>query len=59
MQAAGRGKGRNTADNPAEKNFDIRDKDNKAAVVEFERRMEKFSSKEKEKRQLHGMNGPW
>ena len=50
MHAAGRGaKGRNTADNQAEKNFDIRDKGDKNAVSEFERRMEKFSSREKEK----------
>jgi subtilisin-like proprotein convertase family protein len=50
MHAAGRGaKGRNTADNQAEKNFDIRDKDDKNSVLEFERRMEKFSSREKEK----------
>ena len=53
MQAAGsagRGaQGRGAADNRAENNFDIRDKDNKDAVLEFERRMEKFSSKEKEK----------
>lgn len=52
MQAAGRGgrvaQGRGAADNPAE-NFDIRDQENKSAVLEFERRMEKFSSKEKEK----------
>ena len=53
MQAAGRAgrgtKGRGAADNRAEKNFDIREKDDKDAVLEFERRMEKFSSKEKEK----------
>src|SRR5262245_8940473 len=52
MQAAGpagRGaKGRGAAADPAE-NFDIRDQENKSAVLEFERRMEKFSSKEKEK----------
>jgi hypothetical protein len=53
MQAAGRAgrgaKGRSAADNRAEKNFDIRDKDDKGAVLEFERRMEKFSAMEKEK----------
>jgi subtilisin-like proprotein convertase family protein len=46
--AAGRGaKGRSAADNP--KNFDIRDGSSKEAVLKFERRMEKFSSKQKEK----------
>jgi hypothetical protein len=53
MRAAGRAgrgaKGRGAADDRAEKNFDIRDKADKDAVSEFERRMEKFSSKEKEK----------
>jgi hypothetical protein len=53
MQAAGsagRGtKGRRVADNFAKPNFDIRDNENKETVLKFERRMEKFSSKEKEK----------
>src|SRR5262245_6978181 len=48
MQAAGRA-GQSVADNPAVSNFDIRNPEDKAAVLEFERRMEKFSSKEKEK----------
>src|SRR5262245_2427203 len=52
MQAAGRSgrgaKGRDTADNSQKENFDIRSED-KDAVLKFERRMEKFSSKEKEK----------
>src|SRR5215510_5530440 len=54
MQAAGRAsrgtKGRRVADNLPKENFDIRyitkDKD---TALKFERRMEKFSSKEKEK----------
>src|SRR5262245_44670670 len=53
MQAAGpagRGtKGRRVADNLAKPNFDIRSKEDKDTVSKFERRMEKFSSKEKEK----------
>jgi extracellular elastinolytic metalloproteinase len=52
MQAAGpagRGiKGRRVTDNLAKPNFDIRSND-KEAVLKFERRMEKFSAKEKEK----------
>jgi hypothetical protein len=54
MQAAGpagRGtKGRRVADNLPKENFDIRDitKD-KDTALKFERRMEKFSAKEKEK----------
>src|SRR5215470_17818642 len=54
MQAAGpasRGtKGRRGADNQAKENFDIRDiSRDKDTALKFERRMEKFSSKEKEK----------
>jgi subtilisin-like proprotein convertase family protein len=55
MQAAGRAnrgtKGRRVADNPQKTNFDIRDVNNndKDTALKFERRMEKFSSKEKEK----------
>src|SRR5262249_21524209 len=53
MQAAGptgRGtKGRRVTDNLAKQNFDIRDNQNKEAALKFERRMEKFSAKEKEK----------
>src|SRR5262245_49928354 len=53
MQAAGpagRGtKGRRVADNLPKTNFDIRSNDNKDTILKFERRMEKFSSKEKEK----------
>src|SRR5215471_2250180 len=54
MQAAGpsgRGtKGRRVADNLQKSNFDIRDIDqNKETALKFERRMEKFSAKEKEK----------
>src|SRR5262245_36068020 len=53
MQAAGpagRGtKGRRVADNLAKPNFDIRDIVDKDTALKFERRMEKLSSKEKEK----------
>lgn len=53
MQAAGRAgrgtKGRAAAFNSEIENFDIRDNEDKGAAKEFERRMEKFSSKEKEK----------
>jgi len=53
MQAAGpagRGtKGRRVADNLQKQNFDIRDISDKDTALKFERRMEKLSSKEKEK----------
>src|SRR5262245_46801985 len=53
MQAAGpsvRGiKGRAAANNPNEENFDIRSIESKDAVSKFERRMQKVSSKLKEK----------
>src|SRR5215471_269332 len=54
MQAAGpsgRGtKGRRVADNLRKPNFDIRDiSQDKETALKFERRMEKLSSKEKEK----------
>jgi len=52
MQAAGpagRGTKGRVADNLAKPNFDIRDTETKDTVLKFERRMEKFSSKEKEK----------
>jgi subtilisin-like proprotein convertase family protein len=48
--AAGRGaKGQVAADNRAKENFDIRNKESEEAVSKFERRMEKLSSKQKEK----------
>src|SRR5215510_9168979 len=53
MQAAGPGgrgtKRRRDADIGAKANFDIRNKDDKESVLKFERRMEKLSSKQKEK----------
>ncbi|HKQ76116.1 MAG TPA: M36 family metallopeptidase [Blastocatellia bacterium] len=53
MQAAGptvRGiKGRAAANTPSKENFDIRDTESKDAVSKFERRMQKVSSKQKEK----------
>src|SRR5262245_29393261 len=53
MQAAGpagrRIKGRAAANNPPKANFDIRDTESKDAVSKFERRLQKFSSKQKEK----------
>ncbi|HEY8460468.1 MAG TPA: hypothetical protein VIM99_08815, partial [Blastocatellia bacterium] len=54
MQAAGRlgrqAQGRGGALDPGKNYFDIRDKSSKDAVSKFERRMEKLSSKQKEKR---------
>src|SRR4030095_3071589 len=53
MQAAGptgrAPKGRRFDDDPPKPNFDIRDTSDKDTALKFERRMEKFSSKEKEK----------
>src|SRR5262245_14405558 len=53
MQAAGPAsriiKGRRAANNPGIANFDIRDPESKDAMSKFERRMQKFSSKNKEK----------
>src|SRR5262245_21422858 len=47
---AGRGtKDRSVADHPPKPNFDNRSNEDKDTALKFERRMEKFSSKEKEK----------
>src|SRR5262245_47068187 len=42
-------KGRGRANNPAKGNFDIRDRRSEDAVLKLERRLEKLSSKQKEK----------
>jgi subtilisin-like proprotein convertase family protein len=53
MRAAthpGRGaEGQVATDDPAKENFDIRDRDSKEAVSQFERRLEKLSSTQKER----------
>src|SRR5215813_13206862 len=52
MQAAGpagRGSKGRAANNPGKANFDIRDNESKDAVSKLERRLEKMSSKQKEK----------